>query len=116
MKINLEKWNAQRLAVETRIRSLKDSIRHGGTREDSVWNSETRKYELKPVTFSSGMGTYRDYALLDQLKNEATLLYKVRAQARGRHHQLTMTKEEEAEQVKFLLEDWAIPEPQVATA
>jgi hypothetical protein len=116
MKINVEKWNAQRITVETRIRELKDSIRHGGTREDSVWNSETRKYELKPVAFGPGMGTYRDYALLASLKADATLLYKVRAQARGRHHQLTMTKEEEAEQVKFLLEDWVIPEPQVATA
>lgn len=124
MKINETKWNEKRLAVENEIRTLKDSIRNGGTRMDSRYNPATRKFEDTPITFGPGMGTYRDYAKLDQLKNEATILYKVRAQARGKQHQLKavsisptgektvelITAEDERKQIEGFLAEYALQE------
>lgn len=107
MKIDKMKWNAQRLDVETRIRDLKRSIRHGGAREDSVWNSEARKYEMKLVVFGPGLGTYRDHALLLNLKNQATVLYGIRAQFRGRKHTPEFEVDEKQMQ-EYALQDVAV--------
>lgn len=123
MKINLEKWNTRRLAVEAEIRTLKTGIREGSDRPLDLWNPDTRKYEQKVAWVQPGFGTYKEYARLDLLKNEATCLYKVRAQYRGRQHQLlavtysptgvkaveALTKEGEREGIQGWMEEYALP-------
>lgn len=86
MKLDLTQWTQERLDVEQKIRALKNSIRHGGVREGFVLNPELRKYEPGPVSYASGMGTYRDYQDLYALQTRATVLYKIRAYTHGRQH------------------------------
>lgn len=103
MRLDVMQWNQERLELEQKIRALKNSIKNGGVREDSVWNNELRKHEMKPVTFSSGMGTCRDYENLYALQTRATVLYKIRAYTHGRQHLKGMDKADADTEAKELL-------------
>lgn len=82
MKLDLEKWNSDRIAVETAIKELKHLIRHT-EREFPDYSyfgwTTSRKIIIKG-------GTCEDYAQLHKLKAQATDLYVLRAQSRGRVH------------------------------
>lgn len=112
MRIDAQKWNADRIAVETKIKALKKVIRTPGY-----------------------MASSQDWMNLAQLKQQATWLYKIRAQARGRQHQRqevlylheklpgetgnvrtvkAVTAEEEFAQIVALLPHYVLPEVQAA--
>lgn len=116
MKIDRQKWNAARAKTETQIRELKATMRASGH-----------------------MVSYSEQCGLSLLKEEATRLYQVRAQYRGKQHRFfeveyihelgrnhgpgnvkvrgPISKEAERDSVEFLMEQYALeelPEPPVA--
>ena len=63
MKLDIEKWNKERIRIETEIRASKEYIRTPGR-----------------------MPSYSEWAALDQLKGLATRMYMLRAELRNRLH------------------------------
>lgn len=105
MKIDIKKWNAERIETEAAIKKLWTTIK---------------------ARFNSGM-SYAEYSELNQLTRKATKLYKIRAFARGKQHQKVrwvpkyasginlwerqvVTAEEEAEEIKADLPRYLLPE------
>lgn len=124
MEINLEKWNKDRLETEEAIRALKHSIKYE-PKPVLVYRQPApgAKYEYMPTGAKYWGGSTEEYVRLEQLRLRATMLYKVRAQYRGRQHQLksvylqdgkwvveTYTKEQERETMGVWMEDYAIKE------
>ncbi len=122
MKINAKKWTEDRREIETRIKALKQGIRY----EDKpckVYDYVNRR----SIEGTYRGGTFEQYRDLAKLKVAATILYKIRAQFRDHQHQqkivwyvdafgqstrheAQLTKAEEREQVKNLMEEYTLPE------
>ena len=63
MKLDIEKWNKERIRIETEIRAMKESLH-------------------TPVH----MGSLKEWSDLGQLKSLATRMYMLRAELRNRLH------------------------------
>lgn len=131
MKIDVEKWNKDRVQVEAEIKALKHLIRKE-PRVLKFWAVEDGAYTTYEVT--QPHGTDKDFSDLACLRQKATSLYQIRAHLRGKQHRLkevvyrsrpggdtkevlALSKEQEAEQIGYLIEDYALCEeaPEAAT-
>ena len=122
MKIDMKKWNTDRLEIEGQIRALKNQIRREPRplRLFANWSTVPGVADWGIREIVVPHGTDKEYAQLEKLKAAATLLYSLRAHARGRIHQAVFvyythargyttkhhgafTPEQQADLVKLLL-------------
>lgn len=88
MKLNLTKWNRERLNTQRMISDLKKLIRAPAGHEVPYTDYATKT--VKHRTHRGG--TYAEYVQLANLKHQATLLCQMRAHLRGKLHcQYTLT-------------------------
>lgn len=78
-----KQFNADRLATEQAIKSLKELIRNTPRELKYFWSDSTG-YGIKTV--QQPHGTQSDWEELHRLKAKATALYEARAAARGKTH------------------------------
>ena len=83
MKLNVEKWNQDRIKAETEIKELKRKIRRE-PKPVMEWSKEARNFVPTGATYCGP--TWEEHKRLVELKKWATSLYQVRAHARGRQH------------------------------
>jgi hypothetical protein len=69
VKLDIEKWNKERIRIETEIRAIKASLHTPGH-----------------------MGSWKEWADLAKLKIEATRMYMLRAELRNRLHMTNTVK------------------------
>lgn len=69
MKLDIEKWNKERIRIETEIRAIKETLHTPGH-----------------------MGSWKEWASLAQLKVLATRMYMLRAELRNRLHMTQTVK------------------------